>query len=309
MSEQQTDVALARQSLIERWGPWRGYNIRLSPDVYTIAPNMVGPAERRIASVAQVVTDVAGGSLAGLRILDLGAHEGGFGVEMAMRGASVVCVEARVAHVHKIEFAKQCLGLDQLSIVQSDVRNIDHEQLGSFDVVLCLGLLYHLPSHDLLPFMHSLAKLCGRFMVLETQVSIRPRRSFPAEGRSYHGRAVPEDPAFLGAAVDRQDSFWLTRPSLLNMLSAAGFSSAMEILNPVVVEVAAYADHVRYVAFRGDRVTPASTVGAAGAVADWPERLGRVTHPAQSLFGSFPLLRRLARKRLGRVIGGKQVTR
>ena len=293
-----------RREVIQKWGPWTK-NIRLAEGMYTMGSDLLGAAERRVASVTQIVTDLRGGSLAGTRLLDLACHEGGFGVEMASRGAHVVCVEARDAHIAKLTFVKECLGLDRLEIVQDDVRSIDVSRLGAFDVVLCLGLLYHLPAHDLTAFVGTLAQLCADFCVVETQISMSPQRSFEADGRRYSGRLYPEDKRQPGAAIDGQDSFWLTRPSLLNILSAGGFSSIVQLLNPPVLEVAAFEDHVTLVAFRGQRIEPRSTLADAGRVFAWPERLSRRRHPVQSRLARWPFLRRYAYRRLTRVIRDK----
>lgn len=134
------DVETGRREVIDRWGPWIAFNIRLGQGVYTIAPDVVGNAGRRVARIAQVVADLRG-TVAGTRILDRGSHEGGFGIELALHGADVVCVEGREKHIAKTMFAKECLGLERLEVVQADVHDIDPASLGTFDVVLCFGLL------------------------------------------------------------------------------------------------------------------------------------------------------------------------
>lgn len=143
--------------------------------------------------------------------------------------------------------------------------------------------------------MENLACMCTGFAVVETQISMRPIKRVDVGGRTYSGRDYPEDPARVGAALDAEDSFWLTRASLLNLMSDTGFSSVFEVLNPVVPELAEYEDHVTFVGFRGDCSVPSSIPGLAGAERDrWPEKLDRRTHPTQAAVNSVPFLRRIA---------------
>ena len=302
------DIEQGRLDVIEKWGPWIGFNIDLGGGVYTIGPRLVGSAERRVTRIAQAVSDLLGGSLDGVRILDLGSHEGAFGIEMALRGAEVVCVEGRESHVAKAAFAKGCLGLDRLEIVRSDVRQIDPVRLGRFEIVLCLGVLYHLPATALAPLLEALASMCTGFCIVETQISLRPLRSFGVDGRSYSGRTYGEDPAQPGAAMDGEDSFWLTRPSLLNLLADVGFTSVAELLNPTVLDVAEFEDHVTFIAFRGEPVRSLSLPVVVQLDPEvWPEDLPRRRHPTQARWAHVPLLSRLGRRSLRRVLRSKDL--
>ncbi len=65
-------------------------------------------------------------------------------VELARLGANVVGIEGREANLAKARFAKEALSLENPEFHQDDVRNLSKEKYGRFDVVLCLGILYHL---------------------------------------------------------------------------------------------------------------------------------------------------------------------
>ena len=74
-------------------GPWHSHNIHLGHGVWTLTERE--PVENsRLRRYLQAVSDAAGGSLAGLRVLDLACEEGGFGIEMARQGAEVVASRA-----------------------------------------------------------------------------------------------------------------------------------------------------------------------------------------------------------------------
>src|SRR6185312_16217049 len=128
------------------------------------------------------------------------------------RGAEVVAIEARDSHVAKAEFVKAALGLDRLTIVQGNVRDVASLASGEFDVVLCLGLLYHLDGRGACELMHDLRRITKLFAIVETQISLSDRTSFTHGGQTYWGRPSPEVTTRPGAAVDVANAFWLTRP-------------------------------------------------------------------------------------------------
>src|SRR5208283_4911140 len=59
----------------------------------------------------------------------------------------LACLEGLFA----IEFARKVLGLSNCRLIKGDVRSISAE-LGSFDVILCAGILYHLDFPDCVRF-------------------------------------------------------------------------------------------------------------------------------------------------------------
>src|SRR5436190_19587079 len=97
------------------------------------------------------------GSLAGKTVLDIGAWDGFYSFEAERRGASrVVAMDGFVwrnesGHPSKagFEFARRALG-SAVEDVFLDVMDLAPERVGGvFDVVLFLGVLYHL-RHPLL---------------------------------------------------------------------------------------------------------------------------------------------------------------
>jgi len=253
-------------------------------------------AEARVQRITQIVTDWAGEEIEGLRVLDLGCYEGAFAVELAMRGAEVLAVDAREEHVGKTRFARDALQLDRLEVEQMDVRELDPNRVGEFDVVLCLGILYHLDVPAAFEFIERIAQLTRRVCVVETQTSLAGREQVSHGGHTYKGRWYPEGNT-PGASVGNERSFWLTRPSLLNALSRAGFTSISECLSPVIPELAAYRDHVTLLAGKG---TPAELLSLPDLETSddaWPERLPAYAHPAQG--GRYRVLDRIRRARGG----------
>jgi hypothetical protein len=164
-------------------------------------------------------------------------------------------------------------------VVEADVRTLSPEVHGRFDLVLCLGLLYHLDAPAAVALVHTIAAIATRLVVVETHVALEPRSRVTVDGRTYWGRRSREfDPGtpreaqerLARSAIGNPESFWFTRPSLFNLLSEAGFTSIAEVHVP---RVPTRADRVRLVAFRGEARTLATAPGGAGLdVLSWPEQ-------------------------------------
>jgi tRNA (mo5U34)-methyltransferase len=106
-------------------------------------------------------------SCAGLRALDLGTRDGFFAFELERRGAEVVAVDYLPADQTGFKVAAELLG-SRVTFFQDNVYNITKEKYGTFDIVLFLGLIYHLP--DPMLALAVIRSLCGGELYLETQV-------------------------------------------------------------------------------------------------------------------------------------------
>lgn len=273
-----------KRRIVERFGPWSAHNIFLEGDVYTINKGVAGD-EVKLRRILQSVSDLSRRPLESLRVLDLGCLEGLYAVEFARHGAKVVGIEGREANLAKARFAKEVLALENLEFVQDDVRNLSKGKYGQFDVVLCLGILYHLDAPDVLTFLERVAEVCRDFALIDTHVSMVPEKSLLHRGRKYWGRAykehdagsTPEARAWrLWASLDNPESFWFTRPSLYNALSHVGFTTVYECHMPPESEKPV--DRVTLLAMRGQRQKLfCSPILSAQPIADLAENVGDVS--------------------------------
>ncbi|MDA2918200.1 class I SAM-dependent methyltransferase [Desulfobacterota bacterium AH_259_B03_O07] len=246
-------------NIINLFGKWTGHNIHLGNNIYTIDSKITGD-EIKLRRISQIVSDVSGKSLNCLRILDLACLEGMYSVEFALHGAEVVAIEGRESSIEKAMFAKEVLGLNNIALVQDDVRNLTKEQYGSFDVVLCLGILYHLDVPDVFHLLDSISKVCKKILIIDTHISLTPETFYIHEGKSYWGNnSFEHEPNStrkerlkkLWMSLDNPNSFIFTRRSLYNVLADFGFTSVFECHNPP--EVAKTIDRVTLLAFKGRR--------------------------------------------------------
>jgi len=233
-----------KREIIDRYGPWTAHNIQLPGETYTIGKRVVGD-EFKLRRIIQVISDVVGESVHGLRILDLACLEGLYAVELALRGARVVAIEGRKANIEKAKFAKEILSLEHLELFHDDVRNFTREKYGDFDVILCLGILYHLDVPDVFLFLENIGRACKRLAIIDTEVTMSPERCYEHKGKKYWGKTRIEHCAAstaqqraksLWASLDNLTSFCFSRPSLYNFLSHVGFTSVYQCYTPRVDE-------------------------------------------------------------------------
>jgi tRNA (mo5U34)-methyltransferase len=91
--------------------------------------------------------------LTGKRVLDVGTWDGWFAMEMERRGAEVLAID-RWENPRFYEI-RDLLG-SRVDYRQLSVYDLDPNQLGRFDIVLFMGVLYHL-KHPLL----ALERVCS----------------------------------------------------------------------------------------------------------------------------------------------------
>jgi SAM-dependent methyltransferase len=274
-----TDKILqGRRRISERYGPWTT-DINLGHGVRTLDGEAKSRG-RRLGRIVRIVSDVAGKPLGELRILDLACLEGMFAVEFARLGANVVGIEGREANVARARFAKEALSLENLEFCQDDVRNLSKEKYGTFDVVLCLGILYHLNPPDVFRFVERIAEVCERFAVIDTHVSFAAEESHVYKGKEFLGSSYDEHnpnatqderSKLTWASLDNPTSLWLTRPSLYNLLSFAGFTSVWECHNPRQTGTAE--DRLTLLAINGERISslPSAPEDPMPEEVPWPE--------------------------------------
>ncbi|HRE46825.1 MAG TPA: class I SAM-dependent methyltransferase [Aggregatilineales bacterium] len=105
----------------------------------------------------------------GMRVLDVGCRDGYFAFELERRGATVVGVDNIPAEETGFPIASAILG-SKVTYHVENVHNVTPEKYGTFDLILFLGILYHLRNPlRVLDVMHRLIAPHGLFFV-ETEV-------------------------------------------------------------------------------------------------------------------------------------------
>jgi SAM-dependent methyltransferase len=273
--------------LKRKYGEWT-FDIPLPFDIWTNG-NLQIP-QTRLKRIIQIVHDLSNKPLSECRVLDLGCLDGIFSIEFALHGAETIGVEIREANIEKAKFCKEVLELHNLNFRQDDVRNISVESYGKFDAIICSGILYHLPAMDAINLIRNMFEMVNRILVIDTNVSLLPENSYYHEGVEYWGdiyREFPDDmppekvAMNLWASSGNSTSFWFTRPSLINILAATGFSSIYECFIPLHVmperknfEEAGIAAHDRstFIAIKGSFCEIKTSPITNGLHQNWQEQ-------------------------------------
>lgn len=103
--------------------------------------------DTRLAMLQSVLRARFGDNLAGRNAIDIACHQGWFATQLAQAQADdVLAIDARAEHVADTTLVRDTLNLKNLRVAQGDVHALDASKLGTFDVVLMLGLIYHLEN-------------------------------------------------------------------------------------------------------------------------------------------------------------------
>lgn len=252
--ELKDEIQQKRDELIQKYGEWT-YDIPLPFGIWTKG-NLKRPFPR-LKRIVQIANDLSDKPLSESRILDLGCLDGQFSIEFAQHGAKTVGVEIREANIEKAIFCKDILNLHNLEFRKDDVRNISLKSYGKFDVIICSGILYHLPAGDAINLIQKMFEMTTRAVIIDTHTSLESTEIFLHNGNEYWGCVYREhednatseqkDKA-LWASADNTTSFWFTRPSLVNILSKAGFSSVYECFTPTLIQ---HPERCTFVAIKG----------------------------------------------------------
>lgn len=153
------------------------------------------------------------GDVQGKRILDLACRTGLFTVALAKAGADVVAIEGRQEN---LDLAPR---VDGVQYILGDVRALP--DLGQFDAVLCLGILYHLGAADAVALLGNLRTLTSQ-VIVDTHVG-EEDESILLDHREYHGRTYLEPPG-LWSSLDLTSSWWFSLNSLNDAFCATGWT-------------------------------------------------------------------------------------
>jgi SAM-dependent methyltransferase len=291
------------EKLKSEYGEWTN-DIPLPFDVWTRG-NLQIP-HTRLKRIVQVVSDLSRKPLSECRILDLGCLDGLFPIEFAKHGSKTIGVEIREANIKKAVFCKEALGLHNVEFRKDDVRNISLASYGTFDAIVCSGILYHLPAVDVIHLVSRMYDMVNRIVVIDTHVALKPVERLVYGDNEYWGsvfREYPDDATpgeiakKLLASANNPTSFWFTRPSLVNMLSKAGFSSVYECFIPAHLNFGKpgieHQDRCTFVALKDDICNIATSPSANGHQEQWPEHTLSYSYDAIRQHRRRPLYRKL----------------
>jgi SAM-dependent methyltransferase len=224
--------------------PWM-YPWQLTREVAVdpLGPELASVHDTRREMIEPVVTAALRAAGPGASVLDLGCNEGWFAHRVLEWGAArVVGLDVRAANIRRARLLAEHFGREeQLRFEHMDV--FAAETLGTFDVVLVLGLIYHLenPVGAL-----RVARACTRgTAVVESQLTAHNEPIRLGWGSTDEFRETPGHWAAVLEPAEEQDaegnplasfggvvSLVPNRAALIEAMGVAGFADAHMLAAP-----------------------------------------------------------------------------
>jgi hypothetical protein len=255
------EIKRKKEEVIKKYGSWTAHNINLGNGIYTIDEKL-NYDTMKLRRVLQIINDISGEKFDSLKVLDLGSFEGLYAIELGLQKTErVVGIEGRTANLKKAKFSKDTLGINNIEFFQDDVRNLSEQKYGRFDVILCLGLLYHLDTPDVFYLLEKIYKMCDRFLIIDTHIALSSDKKVDYRKIPYFGAYAKEFKKGLSKekkeklswnALDNEKSFLFSKKSLLKFLHNTGFSSIFECHVPF--EYIKPDDRVTFLAIKRDGI-------------------------------------------------------
>jgi tRNA (mo5U34)-methyltransferase len=153
-------------------------------------------------------------------VLDVGCNCGGFAVAAARDGATrVLGIDVVERYIEQARFVKRALEADELEFEVMAIEEVECDRVGSFDLVLCFGVLFHLENPVLA--MRRLAAVAERAIVVDTNLA---RGGKPSWRMRVVGGPSPDNPSTsLWRAQEGVVQLMPTEPALVKLLEFLGF--------------------------------------------------------------------------------------
>jgi tRNA (mo5U34)-methyltransferase len=184
-----------------------------------------------------VLLDALGGSIEGLSVLDCACNCGGWTVHAARAGAKrVLGFDVVDRYIEQANFVKTVLKdeLPQLEFRKMKVEDVSPESVGTFDVTLFFGILYHLP--DPVSAMEKIASVTERALFVATRTfeppSRWPRRNVEQSfWRTDIRIPTPSEVSTANLWVDKPIwQFMPTRLAVVDLLKYVGFPKVTNVM-------------------------------------------------------------------------------
>jgi tRNA (mo5U34)-methyltransferase len=162
------------------------------------------------------VVELFGGSLAGKRVLDLACNAGFWSLCAVRAGCDYVLgIDGRQMHIDQAEFVFEVeeVERDRYDFVVGDIFETDLRRFGTFDVVLCLGLMYHVSKH--MNLMEKISEVNDDILIVDSTLSKAPGSVLELQR---------QDPDSYMSAVDYGLAMKPTKQAVRDLVEEFGYS-------------------------------------------------------------------------------------
>jgi tRNA (mo5U34)-methyltransferase len=169
------------------------------------------------------LVELFGGSLEGKRVLDLGCNAGFWALSAAQAGCDYVLgIDGRQMHVDQANFVFEAkeVARERFDFFSGDLFETNLRRFGTFDVVLCLGLMYHISKH--VELMEKISEVNSDVLVIDTTLSVANGSFLELRRESTKGFRM---------AVDRGLVMHPTKQAVRDLVEEFGYS--VSVLEPL----------------------------------------------------------------------------
>ena len=212
MSEEINDLI----ATVDKWF----HTIEVAPGVFT--PGVQDPSKRlHLMGIPE--------NLAGKRVLDIGPMEGYYSFICEERGAEVTAADIQPSPGLRIASK---IKNSSIKILEMSVYELDRKTLGTFDLILFMGVFYHL-RHPLLA-LDCMYDLVDDLLIVESQVCDRwfvdeGGRTTKLEDYDIRLKSLPFAQFYPRNELNKDGSNWWSpnEIGLKAMLESSGFSAQL----------------------------------------------------------------------------------
>jgi SAM-dependent methyltransferase len=182
-------------------------------------PALVNRHEQRKAYFFRPLVELLGGSLAGKRVLDLGCNAGYWSLNAIESGCDFVLgIDGRQMHIDQANLVFDVQGVDRsrYAFRRTNLFDLSPEEVGTFDMVLCLGLLYH--TCKPMGLLEWVARVNSDLLVIDTDL-------LPGSGSLFRCQREPLDEP--RNACDYELVMFPTRGAVLDMVRQLGYQAVV----------------------------------------------------------------------------------
>lgn len=210
---------------INKLGPWF-HRIDFKDGVSTKSGAYTGEDNAHPLPTWKRISPVLPQDLSGKTVLDIGCNAGFYSFKARERNAKrVLGLDAQLWHVRQARFAAQGLGHDRVEFRQGSVYDLTPEKVGKHDVVLALGLIYHLKH--LYQALENLYWVTKELLVIETAI-IPTYSNWPTTSNYGVDNKPMEAIGVIGNAWNEPEppcNWFIPTPNAVKvMLESVGFS-------------------------------------------------------------------------------------
>jgi tRNA (mo5U34)-methyltransferase len=179
--------------------------------------------EQRKRYFFEPLLELCGGSLEGKRVLDLGCNAGFWSLAAVQSGCDFVLgIDGRQMHVDQANFVFDVKGVepDRYEFVTGNIFDVDLASFGTFDIVFCLGLLYHVSKQ--VSLLEAISRVNDDILLIDTLLSVAPGSYLRVRSESV------DNPLH---AADRELVLSPTKRAVVDLTRGFGYSTV--VLKPL----------------------------------------------------------------------------